>query len=713
MQQYRGVLLMLVLCSTFAGIVFVLINRDESRIVDRLKKYLTKSFCFYFFINYFLMSAMKFYLGYQKENLFESFWDIQGATYIHYGVILLIVGIVFPILLHLSFRGKEWQIIKFFDSIMFFVLFFTYFIVRKINNPIYCIAFIIAVMLTLISLSYIMKNDVICAGRKDWKIQAKQAVPVLLYWIVTIVIYIPNELYLSNSSDFSMSYGYFFGKILQGGIILLAVSIVGVLLLLTKKAVSIFCSMLFALLTTGYLQGMLLNGQMTVLDGTAQTWSNQQQVWNLIIWGVIVVTIVVFSVKKKEKTQKIITLFSVYLVLIQVVSLGILLLTSGNVGEKKELALTRKGITEIGDKNNVIVFVLDRFDGLVIDEILEEDPEFINPLHDFTYYRNATSAYAPTARSVPFLLTGVHWKEGTTVEEMWEYAYQGDTLLSRLAAQDYDISVYTDSQMVSASMKDVISNYEDGIERECSLGDLLNLMMQCSKYRMAPFIMKNYYQYDTYDIASLTADDYVYTWGDDLPLYNSLMGQGLNVVSNKSQAGTFKFIHMYGSHPPYTMTEEYQYIEYDAKRDIHIGNKISQSRGAMKIVYEYIRQMKELGKYDDATIIITADHGHMEDLSDEQGNMIATTIPILFIKEPYDESEEIQISETPVCHDDLIHTIEECIGLEVEEKTCSEILEDENRVRRCVFRDVMYQIEGNVRDIESWSLAEVDVEGAY
>lgn len=707
MQQYIGVVAILVIASLWSGFVWILINKDGNDLKNRLKKYIIKSFGFFCFIYYFLMSAMKYLLGYQKENLFESFWDIETATYTHYGAVLAIIGVIFPILFHMIFKGKEWQIIKFFDSVMFLLLFFAYLVVRKINNPIYCITFIAATMLTLFSLYYILKNDIVCINKNNWKSAVKQMIQFVLYWIVTIVIYTPNELYLNNSSDFPISYWYFLGKLMIGSLILFTISIIGALLFFTKKQLSFFCTLLFALLTIGYIQGMLLNGEMILLDGTTQAWSIQKQIVNLLIWIIFVGVILFLFFWKEEKTKKVIGLLSVYLVLIQVVSLGVLILTTDTSEEKKELALTRDGLLEVGDNNNVIVFVLDKFDGLIIDEILEEDATFINQLHDFTYYRNATSAYAPTSHGVPFLLTGSKWEKGTALEDWWEYAYEGDTLLSSLAEKNYDISVYTDSYLVSESMKDIISNYEEGVERTCELQDILDLMMQCSKYKMAPFVLKNYYQYDTSDITLLTADDFVYNAENDLPFYNSLMEQGLSIASKDGKNGTFKFIHMQGAHPPYTMTEDFQYIEYDARRDIHIGNKVSQAKGALKIVYEYLRQMQELGTYDDATIVITTDHGYVEWLCDEDGNMIRTSIPIIFVKEPQNKHESIVVSEAPVCHQDVITTIMENVGINTGERKCSEIAEDEERVRTFIYYtkgSAKFEVEGNVRDLDSWKM---------
>ncbi len=195
-----------------------------------------------------------------------------------------------------------------------------------------------------------------------------------------------------------------------------------------------------------------------------------------------------------------------------------------------------------------------------------------------------------------------------------------------------------------------------------------------------------------------------------MPFYNKLINEGLRVSENTDDKGTFRFIHMHGAHPPYIMTEEFQYIEYDERRDDGYGSSgVSQAKGALKIVYEYIRQLKELGKYDDATIIITADHGYTERLSDKDGNMIDVSFPILFVKEPYDNNDvQISISESPVCHADVIETIRSIIGTDVEARTLKDIekMEERSRVLNVCSNELYekYEINGNVRDYESWGL---------
>ncbi|MDE6622376.1 MAG: hypothetical protein K2K74_18180, partial [Lachnospiraceae bacterium] len=371
-----------------------------------------------------------------------------------------------------------------------------------------------------------------------------------------------------------------------------------------------------------------------------------------------------------------------------------------------ELALTTEGINEIGEENNIIIFILDKFDGTYIEKIADVSPGFFQPLNDFVYYKNATSAFCPTYDSIPFLLSGTEFVEESTVDYV-QYAYDDDNLLKEISDSGYDIGVYTHKRYVTENMKNIVTNYEDGVKRTCSMSDLFSMMTQCSRYKMAPFAAKGYYIYDTSDIALLVVNDKIVNIEDDLPFYHKLVEEGLRVSSNNAE-GTFRFIHMHGAHPPYTMTEDFQYLEYDYRRDDGWGDDVSQWKGAMKIVYEYIRQLKELGKYDDSLIIITADHGITNSFSDEEGNMIEVSYPILFVKEPLETHEYMVTSNAPVCHADIIATIRKKIGIDVSDKALNEIDSEENRIRYMSVStpDLFekYEINGDVSQINNWRL---------
>lgn len=693
------IVLLLAACSLLSSVV-------SGFIKDR--RYLFWKLSFYFSGYLFIPSLMKYFLGYQKENLIESFWNTRPATLIHYGVPMAVLAVAVPFILKFIFRETLLRVIRYFDSSLFFTLSFVFVLVRKINNRTYCVAFMLAFIITVAAVIMKRTNGEYC-GRADIKNNITEMLPVLLYYMVTVVIYTPNELYLNNATDFPMSYWYFFGKLLAAGIIVTAVLLAGSILYLNQSHRKLYSALMFAFLTAGYIQGMFLNGSMEVLDGTANNVYNMSRICvNMGIWIAVTAAVTMFSIKKNDAARKFMKAVSIWITLIQIVSLGVLIISSKDTAPKSEMVLTTDGMLDIGDKNNVIVFILDKFDGSYIDEILEDAPDFFGPLNDFVSYENATSMFSPTYDSIPYLITGAEYEEGSSIDYV-QYAYEDDdnNLLKVISDSGYDIGIYTNKRYVAECMKDIVPNYEEGVERTCSMSGLFSMMTQCSRYKMAPLAAKRYYIYDTSDIAQLVVNERIVNIENDLPFYHRLTEKGLR-ISKEDSEGTFRFIHMHGGHPPYTMTEDFQYIAYDYRRNDKWGDAVSQQKGAMKIVYEYMRQLRELGKYDDALIIITTDHGSTGNLSDSEGNMIEASYPILFVKQPYEHHEKMAISDAPVCHADVIATLRKKMGVSPSGRTLDDIGIEEERVRYMMVSTPdtfeKYEIDGDVSQIGNWRL---------
>lgn len=56
-----------------------------------------------------------------------------------------------------------------------------------------------------------------------------------------------------------------------------------------------------------------------------------------------------------------------------------------------------------------------------------------------------------------------------------------------------------------------------------------------------------------------------------------------------------------------------------------------QAKGAFKMVFDYLDELKRLGVYEDATIVITADHGQWPSNGDREP-MTGPRLTALFVK---------------------------------------------------------------------------------
>lgn len=515
-------------------------------------------------------------------------------------------------------------------------------------------------------------------------------------WVTLVLIANPNELFLANFNEFPIGYWNFLTVMLCGGVIIWGVGVCGSFYFLSARLYSVMMLFLFSYSVMGYVQSMILNGKLAAMDGEMQNWSVTKMLVNALIW-LLCVVIICFCFKKKENTQKIYKVIAIYIMTVQVISMLFLIVSTDMSMQKASEALTTDNALEVSKGENVIVFVLDRFDGETMDEILESDKEFLEPMKDFTYYENATCQFARTSMAIPYLLTGTEYEPGMVEDEYLTYAYQKSRVVQEVVENGYRVGLYTDISLIDDKIKEYLSNYSNNIERKCNVIGTISIMAKCSKYKMMPFLIKNKYFYYTHDIMeNMVSSEGIWNVDNDIPFYEMLKQRGLE-VSELEEKGAFLFYHLYGAHPPFRMTEDLRLV------DEWESNLISQAKGSLKILYYYIEQLKRLGKYEESTIIVIADHGIQVDFK-ESGN----PIPLVLVKEAMVSQKQLKISKAPVSQKEFIPTILQAMKIEsgMYGRTYEQVPENEKNKR--IHADIwgnninIYEIDGNVKDLGNW-----------
>ena len=125
---------------------------------------------------------------------------------------------------------------------------------------------------------------------------------------------------------------------------------------------------------------------------------------------------------------------------------------------------------------------------------------------------------------------------------------------------------------------------------------------------------------------------------DNGEFYQLLLNNPLEISNDMKNAVIIQ--HIFGTHQPYTLNQNAEIVE-EAER-------IDTIKGLSVILNEYMQQLKDIGMYDDATIIITADHGAWYG---------GDTQPIFFIKQSGETHEALAVNEAPISLDDMQATI--------------------------------------------------------
>lgn len=375
-----------------------------------IKYYKSKAAAFVLSTVYAALSLQKMAEGMSGKSLLSSYdfvtaGDIAYSAGIAFAAAVLALAVV-KILE--KYNKQKW--IECFDAVLFILLLAVGIAAGKTYNKLYFLIYALSVISAAVHmiLPIKFKENAEYLTWRDWK---KACLP-LCFWFLPVGVCIPVELYIKNPKEFKFEFGYYFIVLFVCTIgFILGASVCSVLFLNKRQHLVMsltLCSMSFM----GYLQEMLMNGRLKVLDGDAQEWRISTQEINAAVWIICIVGIFLLQFKK-PKAIKIYMAACLYLTLVQLCSTGYLIAARNPDRDSLYKAFTNKGSLEIDRGNNVIVILMDRFDAEFIEQIMQEDKEFIEPLNDFTFYPNATGQFGRTRIAVPYLLTGVEWKEDT------------------------------------------------------------------------------------------------------------------------------------------------------------------------------------------------------------------------------------------------------------------------------------------------------------
>ena len=365
----------------------------------------------------------------------------------------------------------------------------------------------------------------------------------------------------------------------------------------------------------------------------------------------------------KDHRGTVTVFLSAFLLLVQTVAVISLLVTnpySVSAGARRMYVLSSEKEFSVAPGKNIIVLILDRYGNKAYENMLEEEPEAGEILKDFTFYNNANSEYNYTFPSLTHMLTMADpMVSSTTTDQYKEQAWSSngfgcsEVFLERLHKKGYTYNFYTGSG--SAIYKDAsylqgsVDNVEemDATSYRIDHGYMFYIMTKSSLLKYAPYPLKPYLEIQSfyYDgIVSFEGMDYCIS--DNGEYYSILKEQGLAV--DESMENALIITHLNGIHNPLTINEKAESVPADTVTTMQV------QKGLNVILEEYLQQLKDLGVYDDATIIITADHGQYLDTLDLQ--------PIYFLKPAGQTRDKMSVNTAPISSGDFLPTILELTG---------------------------------------------------
>ncbi len=548
--------------------------------------------------------------------------------------------------------------------------------------------------------------------------------------VFTLFVVAPYEILAGNQASLTYGLADAWQVFVLPAIVMVAIGTI-VLTLMRGNLFNLVALVVFGIGLATYIQVAFLNGTLPSADGATIDWTQYKTVTlgTLIVWLAVCIGPWAVSNLNRKLTQNVCALVAAALVLVQAVGVGSLFVNAysfdGNGVDsdfyyaKTPYKVTTEGLYTVSEKKNVIVFVLDMYDTNDLTAALNEKPDLLNEMTGFTWYQNDLAAITPTREAIPSLLTAQSPVAGESFFDYQDSRYKKGNYIGAIDDAGYSVGAYSDSlpSTLPYFMKHLINAKTSDEMRELNSvnveGTLKSLWM-CSMFRDLPWALKPFFWFYTDDINQAMTNRESsenaltpYTI-DDATYYQELINIGLSATDD-GEKGAFRFIHLMGAHYPYTLDENSQ---------LSSGvTRVQQSIGSMNIVSEYIRQLKALNLYDNATIIITADHGYFA--STEPFALLDEAVtPIMMVKPAENAdvaSAPLQTSNQPVCNIDALPTAVADMGDVDAPTNGTNILTQDNANRTRYFcslsKDanqvehgyVQYEVQGDANDIDNWT----------
>jgi len=550
--------------------------------------------------------------------------------------------------------------------------------------------------------------------------------------VVTLFVIAPFEILAGNESSLVFGLADAWAPILRvAGVVFVALAIL--LTLLRGRAFEIALLVVFCAGLCFYIQALILNIGLPTTDGRPFDWGDHRKALLLstAVWILVFVGMFVLNSKNRKVAHACVGVLAAALIIVQgAASTSLLVEKLGDRAAVEEgkpplslYRLTEDGMFTVSPKENVVVFVLDTFDTQDMEQLLKDEPEFAQRLQGFTWFRDSVGSLCPTRYGAPFLNSGIYPDPNESFKKFISRRYAESPYLGDINQAGYSIGLYTDPLGADLMTEDQVRTlYDETINVKAPEPDTesflneqgtVEIMLKAALYRDAPWLAKPYFYFvtDQMNQAMINevstgkhAESLPYVM-DDARWYGKLKEQGLSFEENQDQyAGAYRFIHLLGTHSPYVIDE------YGESCESTDGGLRNQARGSMRMTCHYLDEMKRLGVYDNATIIITADHGIWGEW--DVDDPLTVTCPLMLAKPAGSSSGDLVVSDAEITAYDVLPTVIKAIYGNTKEYGATLFEQNEtNRDRRFFMTYCLggydkavaeYQVIGNSLDENNW-----------
>lgn len=427
----------------------------------------------------------------------------------------------------------------------------------------------------------------------------------------TVLLFVPLRLFLGNFYEFTITYPrllIYLATLAAMGTATLAL----VLRLVPRRARRWLWLTTFALGALVWLQSALNPGDYGVLNGSAIDWGSPANRRAFMIEAALWLggLGLVFGLHRRlaPHVGKICAIL-LATQLVGVAHLSATTLSSAATPWWNQHALEVRGKFAFSDDRNVVLLILDTFQTTLFQQLRDENPELFAGLDGFTFYPDTVGGYPVTQPSVPLLLTGAYYDNSVRFADFVKERFDGPALPTVLKRAGFRSDIYPAVPITvyltpenADNLKKIQFRVEWKRDRE-----MLASLLDTAWFQAAPQPVKKWIYADNHWFLQNRV-------GRENRASAPAMRRNKDVLFIEEMEAkasvwplppTFKFYHLRGIHAPLDLNENLEQENMPEKS----GSYRRQAIAIMKITDRFLAKMKAIGAYDDALIVIAADHG--------------------------------------------------------------------------------------------------------
>ncbi len=536
-------------------------------------------------------------------------------------------------------------------------------------------------------------------------------------------VFSPIALYNGNESEFHTS----LLSILKVSVVP-AAAVTAVLILvaalLRGGARTVYTAVLGGLAIAAWIQWSQSVSDYGILDGTEIDWElfGLESYLDVIPWVVLVAV----ALGRSRRFAGIASVLCGALFAAQVIGNAPYVLGDPGVDSIREIPDLS---LEYSSETNTLHVLLDAVQSDIFAEVLAEWPALGERLDGFHWFRNTVGSATSTMTALPVIFADRNYLlESPTIDFMHDVVGQHG-FFNALVDRGYQVHLKPLSQRCVGKYTTCYYIPKLYGAPELVAVSEAALLADLSMFRGVPHIVKPF----VYNSQAWLLSQYVGAAGDDL---NSQRGEFFSHLRFLRDYGsrvrvtdvgpTYHFIHLLGAHPPVAADSECNSIglRWSATRQKFRGLTTC----VFKRVLEFFDRLREIGVYDNTTIVLHSDHGvsqvaPLEGLPDDIGahpvgtrnlqRIAGRSMVLLMVKKAHARGP-LAVSDVPARLGDIPATVLKSVGVATEKPSVFDLTPQSKRTRAFYHREQVnsaslqqYIVEGHVSRYDSWKLGRV------